>query len=381
MRAGRATIRLTIHQFAYTRRVALPQKGDKNRSLPSTRSARTPKRASGERLLSLVLLFSSARRPVPTSAIVGDSDLGYGSDNAASDRRKFRRDRDELAELGFIVREVPAARGARNEESSWELDRNATYAEQPELPVDDLLTLIHGIEVHARRPLLPYRDDLARALVKLKAVCAQATGDLDDAHADAGEVAPVRGEKPVRVALDALWSAWRQRRAVSLRYRTASGDTAQRTVALYGMFAEGGFLYFVGADLGKEGTPIRTFRADRILDAGKLGQPYRIPEDFSIDAHRFFPFGIGAGADQPASFSLPASLPAAERQRITHGAGTLEKDGERLIWTVPARSVERAAAYAFEYASRGVRPLAPAGLVACWNDTIDRVVSAYGRSC
>lgn len=361
----------------------MPRKGDKNSSSQPL-SKRSGTRARGnERLAGLVLLFSSARKPIPTSAIIGDSDLGYGSANQASDRRKFRRDRDELASLGFVVREAPSAHGARNEDALWELDRATTYAELPELSVDDLLTLIHGIEVHLRRPLLPYRDDLARALEKLRAVCAQALGgaDADSAGAQAPrDPAPLRADRPVRVALGILWSAWQQRRSVQLRYRTAAGDTAVRTVALYGMFAEGGFLYFVGADLGKEGAPVRTFRADRIQAAGKLGSACRIPDDFSIDAYRFFSFGIGSGTDQPATFSFPATLPAAELERITHGAGAVAADGDRLLWTVPARNMERAAAYGFEHASRGMRPVAPAALVTCWNNTINRVVSVYGRN-
>lgn len=345
------------------------------------RGRRTAKTRSNERLMNLVLLFSSARKPLATSTVIADSDLGYGSGNPASDQRKFRRDRAELAALGFHVREVAGAGGAQNTESSWELDRAATYAELPALPADDLLTLIHGIEMHLRRPLLPYRDELARALEKLRAVCACSLGTeaASDDDKDTPSHQQLRAERPARIALSILWTGWRERRAVPLRYRRADGTASKRLVALYGMFSENGFLYLVGADFAQEGAPVRTFRADRVLAAGKPTQPYEIPADFSVDAYRFFSFALGAGEKHPVTFSFPATLPAAERVRITHGAGTLEPRGEVVLWTVEARNYDAACSYAFEHAGRGMRPVAPTELVSCWNDRIAKAVGAYGR--
>ena len=348
-------------------------------------SAHSGSRASeaDERLIGLVFLFASARKPLATTAIISDSDLGYGSPNRASDLRKFRRDREDLQRLGFIVREIPAQSGAQNEESSWELDRSATYAELPTLSVDELLTLIHGIEAHLTRPLLPYRADLSRALEKLKALCAAHFPDAFDAEdgaasENAGRTALLREARPLRIALGILWNAWQQRRAVPLRYRNAQGTASKRLVALYGMFTDHGLLYLVGADLGKEGNPVRTFRADRIIAAGKPSTPYRIPGDFSLEAYRFFSFTLGTEDPQPVTFSFPATLPQAELARITRNVGTLSAQGNRVLWTVPARNLGRAAAYAFEHASRGMRPVAPQELVQRWNDTLAKVVSAYG---
>ena len=340
-------------------------------------------RGAEERLIGLVFLFASARRPLATTAIISDSDLGYGSPNRASDLRKFRRDRESLQHLGFIVREIPARSGAQNEESSWELDRAATYAQLPALSVDELLTLIHGIEMHLARPLLPYRADLSRAAEKLKALCAARFPSAVDAAASAGgkDAGPaLREARPLRIALGILWNAWQQRKAVSLRYRNARGATSKRLVALYGMFTDHGLLYLVGADLSKDGHPVRTFRADRIVAAGRPSAPYRIPPDFSVDAYRFFSFSLGQDKTQAVTFSFPDTLPQAELQRITHGTGALQREKDHVLWTVPARSLPRAAAYGFEHASRGMRPVAPAALVKHWNDTLAKVVSAYDRA-
>ena len=62
---------------------------------------------TAQRILNLFFVLNSSPEPLTTEQIVLDSDLGYGSGNVDSDKRKFRRDRDKLLERGIVIKEVP----------------------------------------------------------------------------------------------------------------------------------------------------------------------------------------------------------------------------------------------------------------------------------
>lgn len=70
---------------------------------------------TAQRILNLFFVLNSSPEPLTTEQIVLDSDLGYGSGNIDSDKRKFRRDRDKLLERGILIKEVrpPARRRPR----------------------------------------------------------------------------------------------------------------------------------------------------------------------------------------------------------------------------------------------------------------------------
>ena len=80
------------------------------------------------RILNLLFILNASSVPLTTEQIVSDSDLGYGSANRASDLKKFKRDREKLAERGIHVVEVREAGAQHNEESSWAIDTASTYA-------------------------------------------------------------------------------------------------------------------------------------------------------------------------------------------------------------------------------------------------------------
>ena len=77
---------------------------------------------TAQRILNLFFVLNSSPEPLTTEQIVLDSDLGYGSGNIDSDKRKFRRDRDKLLERGIVIREVRAAGAQETEESAWTID-------------------------------------------------------------------------------------------------------------------------------------------------------------------------------------------------------------------------------------------------------------------
>ncbi len=61
---------------------------------------------TAQRILNLFFVLNSSPEAVTTEQIVADSDLGYGSGNIESDKRKFRRDREKLLERGIVIKEV-----------------------------------------------------------------------------------------------------------------------------------------------------------------------------------------------------------------------------------------------------------------------------------
>ena len=150
------------------------------------------------RLLNLLFILNAARSPVPTSLLIGDSDLGYGSDNQQSDERKFRRDRAELAEERHPHRRGQAGgvRGKRGE-LLGDRPRAHPYRARHFLTRDDAEMLTLAIDDFLLRSDVPYRFALKRIRAKI-------AGD-----------APARDEEdPV---LESLWSAYGLRKAVGFR--------------------------------------------------------------------------------------------------------------------------------------------------------------------
>ena len=58
------------------------------------------------RILNLLFILNASSVPLTTEQIISDADVGYGSANRASDLKKFKRDREKLAERGVIVKEI-----------------------------------------------------------------------------------------------------------------------------------------------------------------------------------------------------------------------------------------------------------------------------------
>ena len=101
---------------------------------------------TAQRILNLFFVLNSSPEPLTTEQIVLDSDLGYGSGNIDSDKRKFRRDRDKLLERGIVIREVRAAGAQETEESAWTIDREHTFAAGGLITADDADILLDAID-------------------------------------------------------------------------------------------------------------------------------------------------------------------------------------------------------------------------------------------
>lgn len=320
---------------------------------------------AARRILNLLFILNSSTTPLTTEQIISDSDLGYGSASRDSDMRKFRRDRERLAQHGIFVCEVQRQGDAQNEESSWAIDRERTYARIGFISPDDADTLLRALRDALKMPAAPYRSLLLKCYRRL---CLQLSSPGEHfEHPFATDE-----ENPIR---EGLWWAFVQRLSIRFAYTDARAISSVKRVDIYGMFTQQGNSYLVGKDT--ELDSIRTYRVDRITRLWRPRGHYRIPEDFSIEDYLFLPFDLAKGKPSVATFSFPAALGQEEIRGITHGRGSLSSQGDIRFWYIEVRDFAAAAKMAAAHASRGMRPHAPQELVDAWNTLMETTVKTH----
>ena len=181
---------------------------------------------TAQRILNLFFVLNSSPEPLTTEQIVLDSDLGYGSGNIDSDKRKFRRDRDKLLERGILIKEVRPAGAQETEESSWTIDREHTFAAGGLITADDADILLNAID----QTLAAGSSTFAAPLADIRSKIAYLTG------MSAVDEVPIRRSPTV----DAVWSAFAERCALRFLYQNGRGEQKERTVCVYGMFEREG---------------------------------------------------------------------------------------------------------------------------------------------
>lgn len=323
---------------------------------------------TARRILNLLFILNSSSTPLTTEQIVSDSDLGYGSPNRASDLKKFKRDREKLAERGIHIIEIRAAGAQQTEESSWTIDRRSTYAAAGALSRADAEVLLRAVDECLAREDTPFRHGLLSIRHKLEGL-----GGMT------AEPSPLDSEATAQEnpAAEALWSAFVLKRKIRFSYLDAKGQESKRTVAVWGVFMQDGHSYFVGLDEQSGG--VRTFRDDRIVRAWRPTGRYEVPAWFDIGNYLFLPFDLAAGMAQPVEFSLRRDLSQPEVEALIHGRGELERatDGS-WRWRVKARDLNAAASFALAHSAMGMRPVAPNRLVTAWKTLIGKVVETHG---
>ncbi|OUP10438.1 WYL domain-containing protein [Collinsella sp. An2] len=336
-------------------------------------SRSTEREDAAQRLLNLVFTLSCATMPLTTEQIVSDTDLGYGSDNRASDLRKFRRDREELARQGILITEVRPEGTPETDPGRWAIDRERTFAAGGIVTADDADLLVHAIDDYLSVPGNP----LARPLSSVRRKLVAAGMTTDTLSADGGE-GPTDGKaSSLSPMLDAVWTSYALRLALPIAYRDARGNLIKRTVSIYGLFSLDGRTYFTGLD--DHTNTVRTFRIDRVERAWRPKGSYVIPPDFNIRDHLFLPFDFSRNEAMAARFTLPDSTPREEALAIGGGRGSLKHDDEHACWTwdVEVRDLRAAAAFALAHARSGLRPVQPKALVDCWCELVKEAIARH----
>ena len=319
---------------------------------------------TAQRILNLFFVLNSSPEPLTTEQIVLDSDLGYGSGNIDSDKRKFRRDREKLLERGITIKEVRAAGAQETEESAWTIDREHTFAAGGLITADDADILLDAID----QTLATGSAAFATPLADIRSKIAYLTG------ASTAEEPPARRSP----AVDAVWSAFAERCALRFLYQNGRGEQKERTVCVYGMFEHEGVAYFCGLDNATD--EIRTFRCDRIVRAWRPSKAYSIPADFNLNDRLFFEFDFADCKPVMATFSFGPQAQADMVSGLTRGRGELTHTEEGWTWTVGVRDLNAAASFCMEHAMDGMRPVAPDALKLAWNHLIERTVHEHARA-
>ena len=231
-----------------------------------------------ERLVNLLLMLLSARRPV-TAEQIRAVVPGYDQEDHESFRRLFERDKEELRELGVPL-ETEALDawgdevGYRVPKSSYELPAIAFEPDEAA-----------AIGLAARLWQSAGLADASRsALLKLRA-----------AGIEAEPVAGAVVEPRVAVreaAFEPLLAAVRAGQAVRFGYRTATADVpATREVEPWGLVHRHGNWYLAGHDRDREAT--RVFRLSRVVgEVTLVGEPGSVAVPEGIDlAEVVRPFG------------------------------------------------------------------------------------------
>lgn len=233
--------------------------------------AATVQRDPAERVLRLLALLLSERRPFTSAEIFEALPEEYaGSEEARL--RKLHRDRQALEELGVpLAREEGEEQGYRIERSAFQLPEVALSSEERAA-----LCAVGSAAVEAAFPL---RGELGYALAKLRATLPEAA-----AGEHTGGMVLAVAPAPTPVA-EQVARAVLERRRLVLRYATGEGE---REVDPYAFASRRGRFLFVGYCHLRRG--IRTFYADRVLECRvarekEAAPQFTVPEDFSAAEH------------------------------------------------------------------------------------------------
>lgn len=266
-----------------------------------------------ERLVNLLLMLLSARRPV-TAEQIRNVVPGYEQADDESFRRMFERDKEELRDLGVPLETAPL--DAWEDEVGYRVVRSSY--ELPAIPFepDEAAALALAARLWQSAGLA---DASARALLKLKAAGIDA-----DPVATAGIEPRVAAREP---AFDAFLAAVRVGRAVTFAYRGPQADApSTRTLEPWGLVHRRGRWYVAGHDRDRAAT--RVFKLNRVVgDVTPVGKPgaFAVPDGIDLRAI------VAPEGDPPTKTAVVRLAPGAA-WGVRRAATSAKEDAEG--WTV-----------------------------------------------
>lgn len=243
-----------------------------------------------ERLVNLVALLLESRMPLTFEQIRDKLAEAYDHPDVNSAKRMFERDKDVLRDIGVPIEVV--AVDVWDAEHGYTIPKDRYYLPEISYTPEEISALF----VAARSGGDTWAEEAVRKLL---------SGAVDGVFAGlAGSALGTSGGARDPRLVEAAEAVAGQRR-VRFSYRTALGESSDRTVDAYGLVVRGGNWYLVGRDLGRD--QIRSFRLSRMvseMDAEGEGRPP--PEGFRAAEHvQAGPWGPG----EPRTAALVAFAP------------------------------------------------------------------------
>ncbi|MBC7171687.1 MAG: WYL domain-containing protein, partial [Polyangiaceae bacterium] len=228
-----------------------------------------------ERLLDIVHVLQTSATPV-SLAELRDVFPDYAGANDESARRKFERDKAELAGIGIVLRYVS---GEEDGDAGYVVDTEASYLPEIDLSAADRALLARAGSAALGGKGFPFPRALRLALGKLGVSASRL-----DAEAGAGVIvrhpaAELRAEESRLVTM--IVDAIARRKRLAIEHEKRDGARSSREVDPYAVFCRAGAWYLFGHDHHREAT--RMFRLSGIrratVNPKRPAEPdYAIPE-------------------------------------------------------------------------------------------------------
>ena len=276
-----------------------------------------------ERLVNLLLMLLSARRPVTIDQVRAVVP-GYDQGDDESFRRMFERDKDELRDLGVPLETRPV--DAWGDEVGYLIPKDSYELPPVSLEPDEAAAVALAARLWQSAGLA---DASASALMKLRAA-----GVPADPVATSGIEPRVAARD---AAFEPLLAAVRERRAVAFDYTPSyAAAPARRTVEPWGLVHRHGRWYVVGHDRDRDAT--RVFKLSRVTSAvTPVGEPgaVTVPEGLDLQA-------VAAPFDAPATGSAVVRVAPGTAWDLRRAASSSrdEPDGWSVL-EVPIGDVDR----------------------------------------
>lgn len=329
--ATRRPIRKFLHKKPPRKKKPAAPRARRKRDRAGGAPPATAGKGPTERLLTLIATLLDARRPIPLADLREKLPAGFydGSDEAAE--RKFERDKDVLEELGVPIRFVSADPDDPFG-SGYVIDREKLYLPNLELTADESAALFLGGSALLQQGEFPYRDDLERALEKIRL-----RGDVPAPESGAAadrvlfHYPSLEGGVEMTKKLAVIESAIEKSKTLTMAYKSGGDlDGAKRKVDPYALVCRRGRWLLVG--LSHERAAVRVFTVQKIesveANAAKPRSPdFAVPAAFDLKQHVGMPpwryerhAPITVEIDVESSFAW-----LAEQELETTGVSTMER--------------------------------------------------------
>jgi proteasome accessory factor B len=344
----------------------------------AAKPARAPAPAPTERLLSLIATLLDARKPLSLKDLREKLPPGFydGSDEAAE--RKFERDKDVLLELGIPVRYKPA--DDEDDVGGYLVDRERLFLPDLDLSPDESATLFFAGSALLEHRELPYRDDLERALEKIRL-----RGEVPASQGAADRVLfhypSLDGGAAIAKTLAAIHDALARRKTLTLVYRSGGDlDGVKRKVDPYGLFCRRGRWLLVGQS--HERASLRVFAVQKIeqvaVNAAKPRLPdFEVPKTFTLrDQVAVAPWRYQRHAPVTVEIDVEAAYGwLAEQELETPGVPTIER---AMRFRVQTTNQDALVEWLLGMGTKA-RVVSPEPLRKAVRDRIDAVLGMYAR--